>query len=300
MDVSSRQPEPAVPLLWINLERAAHRRRRMEWALAQGGWAHERLEAVDGRNRQLRFRAVPDLAVRGAALPGVRRMNEARPWRRTTRSELACLASWQRAVARAGARMESDDVPAVLVLEDDVGACLAVPHAWPVSLADLVDGADRRSRDDGHPWTAIQLAPINPRERKRLHAEWKASGGTQLVVPKTTVRSHGNGAVLLHRRALPHLDRHVRRLAPESTRYVLRHPWAVRPVADKWLYAMLPPSSVYVATYPLFCLDACDSELHPDHVDRYHRPSRDVTVELWEQDGLDELVLAQRSWDELT
>ena len=68
---------------------------------------------------------------------------------------------------------------------------------------------------------------------------------------------------------------------------------------DKWLYAMLPRGSVYVSCYPLFCLDAADSDLHPDHVDRFHRASREATLSIWQSDGLHALVEAQRRWDEI-
>ena len=43
--MSSRDTE-TVPVLWINLERGDHRRRRMLKALAAGGWTHQRIEQI--------------------------------------------------------------------------------------------------------------------------------------------------------------------------------------------------------------------------------------------------------------
>jgi hypothetical protein len=89
--------------------------------------------------------------------------------------------------------------------------------------------------------------------------------------------------------------------APSSaaSRYRLRHPWAVRPVADKWIYSTVPAESVYVATFPLFCLDAADSDLHPDHVEAHHRPSRDVTLDVWRSENLDGMIRSQAEWDRI-
>lgn len=288
-----------VPLLWINLERAKRRRRRMTWALDTGGWKHERINAIDASDLQHRLKARPDLRIRGSRFPGVHRLDETRSFRRTTRPELACLASWQRAIARATEIMHETDTQQVLVLEDDVGASFAVPHSWPVSLAEIIHDIDTRTEETEYPWTTIQLAPISARARKNLHAQWLSSGKKVHTVPKTTIRSHGNGAVLLHRRALPFLDPHTGAFEPDSTTHLMRYPWAVRPVADKWLYACLPAPTVHVAACPLISLDAAESDIHADHVASYHQASRDVTVNLWRQEGLDALIEAQQAWDRI-
>ncbi len=63
-----------------------------------------------------------------------------------------------------------------------------------------------------------------------------------------------------------------------------------------------PPSAaagVLVATPGLFCLDAADSDIHADHVARFHAESRRVTLELWAADGREDLLAAQRAWDEI-
>jgi hypothetical protein len=282
----------SIPLLWINLDRASRRRRRMDWAIAAGGWQGERLAAVDARDRRQRLLPLPDPLRAGADLPGLRRWQEPDPWRRTSRAELACLASWQRLIGRARERLRRCDADWILLMEDDVGASLARPAAWPHDLAALAAAA-------GPGVLAIQLAPISARVRVALHGIWRASGGGRLTVPKREWRSHGNGAVLLHRRALPRLEtapaRWAARHAPRW--HPLLHPWRVRPVADKWLYACLPADACHVATFPLFCLEAEDSALHPEHVDAFHRPSRQATLAIWEEEGCTGLLDAQRIWE---
>lgn len=277
----------SVPIVWINLDRADRRRRRMLHALAAGGWTHQRIAAIDARESGIRLRAKPDWSRRGTAFPGVRRFAEASPFRRTSRAELACLASWQRALARAADSMARLDARMVLLVEDDCGATLACPRAWPVSLDEIASAA-------GDAWTVVQLAPINPRVRRELFDRWRRDDGP--VVSKRLVRSHGNGAVLLHRRALDHLRPHLP-TAPDRPPGPLQHPWAVRPVADKWLYAMLPAETVFVAGVPFFTQDAADSDLHPDHLDRFHRGSREIVETIWGEAGWRELAAALAAWD---
>jgi hypothetical protein len=283
---------PPIPLLWINLERAARRRRRMDWAITTGGWSGERLAGVDACDPRQRLLPLPDPLRAGAPLPGLPRRQEPDPRRPTSRAELACLASWQRLIGRAHHRLSHSAADWILLMEDDVGASLARPEAWPHDLAAL-------TADAGPGALAIQLAPISARVRRQLHGLWRQSGGQRLTVPKRHWRSHGNGAVLLHRRAL-------RRLWPPPARWAahfaprwhpLLHPWRVRPVADKWLYACLPAEACHVATFPLFCLEAEDSALHPEHVDAFHQPSRRTTLAIWEEEGCGGLLEAQRAWE---
>ena len=77
------------------------------------------------------------------------------------------------------------------------------------------------------------------------------------------------------------------------------YPWRLRLAADKWLYAALPTGSCQVATYPHFCLDAEDSDLHIEHVDNFHKPSRQVTINIWKRDHRLELLSAQKAWDNI-
>jgi hypothetical protein len=268
----------------------------MEWALETGGWNHERVEAIDARDPAHRFWVAPNPFQRGTWFPGVRRMDERHPLRRTTRAELACCASWRLALRMAADRMARDNVEQVLILEDDAGACLAVPGAWPFALDAVVDAADRDSRDRGIPWTLIQLAPTNAEVRRRLHRQWKSDPATCLLVDKEDIRSHGNSAVLVHRRGLSFL---IGRGKPDpSARFhSWCHPWAVRPVADKWMYASVPTGSVRVLAFPLFCPDASGSQLHPSDVAQFHHPSRDATLEIWRREGIEALINAQQQWD---
>ncbi|MGA1018619.1 MAG: hypothetical protein ACO3YY_11630, partial [Phycisphaerales bacterium] len=113
---------------------------------------------------------------------------------------------------------------------------------------------------------------------------------------KRHVRSHGNGAVLIHRRAIERLRPHLP-ADPDAAPKSLRHPCLVRPVADKWLYAMLPADTVFVAAVPILTLDAADSELHPGHVDRFHRGSREMVESIWREGGWTELAEALAAWD---
>jgi len=279
---------PAIPVLWINLQRAQRRRARMQWALHQGGWHSERFDAINAADPAHQLLPLPDLRRMGQPWPGVPRWHEPHPWRATSRRELACLASWQRLLLQA----QHQAAPWLLVMEDDLGSALAVAEAWPISLEALIAQAPPHT-------LAIQLAPISAMARQQLHQRWRASAGRQWLVPKSDVRSHGNGAVLLSRQALPRLSSALGRWCAHHAPHwhPLLHPWGCRPVADKWLYACLPEGSCQVLTYPLFCLEAEESSLHPSHVDAYHRPSRQITLELWQQDGLTALLEAQRQWD---
>lgn len=290
-------PAPSsIPVLWINLHRCIQRRRRMEWALETGGWNHERVEAVDARDHSQRFLAMPNPFQRGTWFPGVRRMNERHPLRRTTRAELACCASWRLALRMAADRMARENVEQVLIMEDDAGACLAAPDAWPFSLDAVVAAADRDARDRGIPWTLIQMAPTNAEVRRKLHRQWKADPHRCLLAAKEDIRSHGNSAVLVHKIGLSSL---VGKGKPDPSARLHRwfHPWAVRPVADKWIYASMPTGSVHVLAFPLFCIDASGSQLHPSDVAQFHHPSRDATMEIWRSERLDALIHAQEQWD---
>ena len=287
---ASRDAE-AIPVLWINLNRAVQRRARMEWALQQGGWTAHRLPAIDARDPHQHLLALPNPLQPGTQWPGVTRKEEADPNRHTTRAELACLASWKQLMFQAAS------IPSpsgwLLLMEDDVGASLSAPEAWAHSLLALIERCPPQT-------LAIQLAPISARVREQLASAWRED--LLLSVPKETIRSHGNGAVLLHHRALPRLSDPLLRLSSRraSPWHLLLHPWRIRAVADKWLYGALPPGSCQVATYPHFCLDAEDSTLHQDHVEAFHRPSRDVTLNIWRRDQRNGLLNAQHSWDQIS
>ena len=282
--------DPTIPLLWINLDRAPQRRARMAWAIRQGGWQAQRLRAVDGQDPRQRLLPWPNPLLPGTTLPGLRRHQEPQPWRRTSRAELACLASWKRLLLQAAATPSPSGW--LLLMEDDLGACLAAPEGWAHSLGDLIASCPPRT-------LVIQLAPISAHVRQELHQHWLSSGGRCLCWPKNEVRSHGNGAVLLHQRAIPQLVGPLERLCARwaAQWHPLSHPWPIRPVADKWLYGALPSGSCQVATYPHFCLEATDSSLHHQHVEAYHRPSRNITLELWQRDGRQRLLATQRQWD---
>ena len=90
-----------IPLLWINLNRAKKRRARMDWALQQGGWKAHRLNAIDATDRRQHLLPLPNLFQAGTPLPGLYLSEEAQPKRITRRAELACLASWKRALVHA-------------------------------------------------------------------------------------------------------------------------------------------------------------------------------------------------------
>ena len=145
---------------------------------------------------------------------------------------------------------------------------------------------------------AIQLAPINGGVRQTLYERWKISDGRELVVTKEEVRSHGNGAVLLHQEAVPLLSRRIGRWIEHffPKQHLLGHPRNVRPVADKWLYASLPPGSCWVSTFPLFCLEAETSSLHQEHVTSFHQASRGMTLKLWREGGHQALLDAYQLW----
>jgi len=280
----------SIPVIWINLKRAHSRRKAMEWALTKGGWNHTRVEAIDGQDKKNRFLTIPDLLTAGSQLPGVQRWEEPTPFRRTSRAELACMASWQIAFRVCQQRSEQW----FLVMEDDVGASLAIPEEWPFSLSEIIAASPPDT-------LAIQLAPINPNVRSRLYEYWASSERQALTVRKSEIRSHGNGAVLLNHTAIKFLSKRFSQNC--HSRYyhshIIYHPWSIRPVADKVLYGYLPKRCSSVLTFPLFCLDSQDSDIHSLHVSQYHTGSRENTQKLWEKEGLISFVNAQKYWDKL-
>lgn len=281
-----------IPILWINLDRATRRRARMEWALHNGGWTSTRFSAIDARDKRQFFLALPNLLKAGNQLPGVYRSEESQPNRKTSRAELACMASWKRLLCVA----KSVRSPSgwLLLMEDDLGATLANPKAWVHSLLDLIEFCPSHT-------LAIQLAPISAIVRQHLVEEWKQSHGSCLAVSKEQVRSHGNGAILINQKSLTILQDPLINFSSMFSKnfHPMLYPWRLRPVADKWLYAALPTGSCQVATYPHFCLDAEDSDLHIDHVDNFHKPSRQVTINIWKRDHRLELLSAQKAWDNI-
>ena len=281
-----------IPLLWINLKRSRQRRARMEWALKKGGWDAYRFCAVDANDSSNCLLPIPNLLKRGTKLPGIYRKEEMKPERITTRSELACLASWKRLLI--SAKQITSLSKWVLLMEDDLGASLAHPRAWAHSLQDLIDFCPDKT-------LAIQLSPISSRVREELDKKWQESRGTCLAVSKKYVRSHGNGAVLLHKKAIEILIDPMIYLGSKWSKnwHPLIHPWKIRPVADKWIYGALPPETCQVSTYSNFCLDADDSTLHREHIDAYHKPSRQTTLNIWKRDKRHDLLSAQKIWDSI-
>ena len=281
-----------IPILWINLDRATRRRARMQWALRNGGWISKRFRALDAFDKHHHFLALPNLFKAGTHLPGVYRSEEALPNRKTSRAELACMASWKHLLCIADSVISPSGW--VLLMEDDLGSSLAKPKAWVHSLLDLIDFCPSQT-------LAIQLAPISANVRQHLAEEWKLSHGTCLAVPKEQVRSHGNGALLINKRALSILkDPFIIVSQLLSTNWhPMMYPWKLRPVADKWLYAALPSGSCQVATYPHFCLDAEDSQLHIAHVNDFHKPSRETTINIWKRDHRFDLLSALNAWDNI-
>ena len=288
-----------IPLLWINLRRHERRRRRMAWALNEGGWWHERIEAVDAQDPSHCLLPFANPLQAGNDLPGIQRSSEADPSRRVLRGELACMASWLHALCRGEQLLRERGLTHLLILEDDSGASLACPELWPFSLPQLIEDLDQRSASHGMPWGVVQLLATSQKAQRLLLDRWRSSAGTEFACARGLVRSGGTGAVLLHRRALPwllnSLQRWLWRLGWPL--HLLVHPRGVRPVADKWLYGSLPAAAVWVVAYPLFCLDACDSAIHPDHIVAYHLPSRSLTLQTWVDDGRLRLLEAQQQWD---
>ena len=182
-----------IPLLWINLDREKSRKARMDWAIVEGRWNAYRLNAIDAQNISNRLFSVPNPLMAGTLLPGLHRIEEDQPKRVTSRADLACLASWKHLILKA--KTVSSPSGWILLMEDDLGASLAAPWAWAHSLRDLIEYCPKQT-------LAIQLAPISAAVRKDLATQWKQSEGKCKAVGKETVRSHGNGAVLVHQRAL--------------------------------------------------------------------------------------------------
>ena len=288
--MTSHKDTEQIPVLWINLNRATDRRARMNWALKKGGWNAHRLQGVDGADKSQRLIPIPNPMIPGTCYPGLYQCEETKPKRKTTRGELACLASWKRLLCLA----KNVESPSgwLLLMEDDVGAALAATSEWAHSLQDLIQFCPGET-------LAIQLAPISARVREHLAIKWHQSNGKCLAIPKEMVRSHGNGAVLIHKRAIEHLIDPLLYLTNKYKRnwHPLLHQWRIRPVADKWIYGELPTATCQVATYPHFCLEAKNSTLHKEHVNNFHKPSREITMKIWKDDQRLELIKAQHSWD---
>ena len=138
--------------------------------------------------------------------------------------------------------------------------------------------------------------------RLELFRQWYSSNGNCLVVPKASVRSHGNGAILLHQNAIKMLIdpllSFVKRFSDDII--PMLHPWRIRPVADKCLYGSLPEGSCQVATFPHFCLDASDSSIHSHHIHNFHQPSRDITINIWRHASCYQLLDRLSDWDNIS
>lgn len=277
------------PLFWINLDRQERRRHRMEHAVRQGGWEAQRWRAVDAANKKNQFLTIPKPWRPGCSLPGLQRAQEADASRITTKAELACLSSWQTLIEA----LDGQKSPSgwFLLMEDDVGSSLACPEDWPFSLDELVESLDSNA-------LVVQLSPISSKVRLDLYQQWLQSKGKTMAVPKARVRSHGNGAVLIHKNAIIKLSRRIGKLIHRynSSFHLLTHPCGIRPVADKWLYACLPSASSWVCTYPIFNLDASGSDLHTDHIEAFHKPSSDITLKIWEEDKKHNLIKHFNHW----
>ena len=265
----------------------------MNWALKSGGWKSHRLSAIDAADNDQKLLALPNLFQAGTKLPGLYRSEEPESSRRTSRPELACLASWKRLLLNS----QQIDSPSgwLLLMEDDVGASLARPAAWAHSLIDLIEFCPKQT-------LAIQLYPTNAKIREKLAQDWEISQGKCIAVNKEIVHSHGNAAILLNKKALEILIDPLQYFANYISKnwHPMLHPWKIRPVADKWLYGTLPPGSCQVATYPHFCLDAENSALHPEHVEAFHRPSRAATINIWERDNRKGLLESQKFWESIS
>ncbi|MCB4378642.1 glycosyltransferase family 25 protein [Synechococcus sp. MU1650] len=277
------------PVFYINLDKDVRRKKRMEFALKFGGWQFTRWRATDAGDSHEKLFSFERFWQKPSEFPGSFKYNEADPIRKTTKSELGCLCSWQRLIEHLQYTKLSHDW--FLLMEDDVGSSLAVPDHWPFNLNDLIDQAGKDS-------LAIQMAPINGKIRRELYQLWLNSKKHKLLMPKSQVRSHGNGAILINRNALPLLSRRMGRWIESylPNIHVLGHPRKVRPVADKWLYASLPIDKCWVTTFPLFVLEAETSSLHHDHVNSFHRASRQATLEIWKSNGYSQLLQADAQW----
>lgn len=255
----------------------------MAKVLENGFWTSERWEATDAKDFRNKFLALTKFWYRGSYMPGLHIREEENPHRLTTRSELACLCSWQLLVEK----LKNIETKSgwFLLMEDDLGSSLASPHMWPFDFDQLIDQAGTDS-------LIIQLAPINGRVRNELFNKWLSSGKINLVSNKLLVKTHGNGAILLNKKAVPHLSRCIGGFLQKifNNIHILEIPRSIRPVADKWIYASLPAESCFVLNFPIFCLDAETSSLHNSHVKSFHNASKQATLKIWNQNSYDYLV----------
>lgn len=276
-----------IPIYWINLKRDVVRRKRMEYSLSNGGWINKRWDATDAENKSQIFLPLIKFWQKGSVYPGILRSHEKDSQRITTRSELACLSSWKRLLNYLNNQKELPEW--LLLMEDDVGSSLLTPKSWPFSLEQLINEAEKDA-------LLIQMAPINGNAKIQLFNFWQNSGGKILLIPKTEVRSHGNGALLVHKNAIRLLYSRINNIFSGIFKniHLLSHPRNVRPVADKWIYSALPRGSCYVATFPIFCLESETSSINQAHINTYHRASRKVTLDLWQQAKSDDLIIAHK------
>ena len=163
--MNKQSDQEQIPLLWINLSRAVRRRARMEWAIHEGGRDAHRIEAVDGTDQTQRLVTIPNILKKGTNYPGLHRANEVTPNRKTSRGELACLASWKRMIIQAEKVKTSGWI---LMMEDDVGATSG-SRGWAHTLTEVINYCPEETM-------AIQLSPISSNIRKQLAKKWKDSG----------------------------------------------------------------------------------------------------------------------------
>lgn len=277
-------------IVWINLERAIERRRKTLHCIKKGGWTNSyRISATDGSSKKNKVVGIPAIYSHVADHLGLTRWDERQVFRRTNKNELACTISWMRAVRFISKLNDFNENQWYLIIEDDIGSSLSCPEEWPFDMFDIIYEAEKKKAQ------IVQLCPINGRTRQNLYKIWLSS--KQLLTPKTFVKSHGNGAVLVRGSFAKKLSKFYLgefRLFKELHIFISHI--NVRPVADKFIYSCANRDGVYVLNYPLFCLQTSESYIHSDHLNKYHARSRDTTLEIWTGENKLNLIKEYKNW----
>ena len=260
----------------------------MEYSLENGQWENSyRFNAIDKNDSNNKFcPIVYGVSSQAKYLPGVSRFDERTPFRVSTRSELACHTSWMTVINRIFFDPSFHHENWYLICEDDVSSSFLVPNSWPFKFIDIIKEAESCGSE------IIQMCPINGKTRQFLFSNYYSKN--VLLAPKSKIRSHGNGVMLIRGSGIARISIYSPYKVKFLTNkfYFLKHPFNVRPVADKAIYANIPIHRIHVLTFPLFCLESIDSTVHQEHTSLFHASSANKTIDIWKKYGFNDLVEA--------
>lgn len=169
-----------------------------------------------------------------------------------TSGEVGCVTSHLKAISH---WFENSDSPYAVIMEDDCDISLV--NNWPFTWKGLMSRVP-------YDWDVFQLAIINPQQMHlNMHIRFVNDFSTACYV---ITRHHAEKLIKFHVR---------------GNKYKLDNGVAPRAVADDLIYNSGKTYAMPVFSYQL----KLGSSIHPDHVDQFHKSSRDAVVGFWKENG---------------